>query len=81
MLNNIVVCCCDFSPNDWAVLLIFKVLVLPLLIDATWEFLIPEFILICGLLRVLLRLFCVSDEVDCLGKSGANGKIWVGNYW
>jgi len=75
LLNNIVVCCCDgFSPNDCAVLLIFKVLFLPLLIDATCEFLIPEFILICGLLRVLLKLFCASDEVDCLGRSGDNGK-------
>ncbi len=30
-------------------------------------------------MRVLLRLFWVSEELECLGRSGAIGKTCVGN--
>jgi hypothetical protein len=40
----------------------------------------PDVMLICGFMRVLLRLVCVREDVDCFGRSGTKGKTWFGNY-
>lgn len=63
-------------PKDCEVLL----MVLDLMDDeGIWEFLMLEVMLRWGLMRVLLRLFWVREEFECLGRSGAIGKMCVGN--
>lgn len=37
--------------------------------------------LICGPFKAVLKLAWINDDEDCLGGSGANGNISVGNYW
>ena len=71
LVNSMVVCWFDW-PNDCEVLLI----VLDLAeIDAVWECFMPKDMLICGFINVLFIFVWVSEEFDCLGRSGDKGKM------
>lgn len=86
ILENIISICCFvktivvcwfFSGKDWYVLLAgFDFIeVEPLFCCLTFD------MLICGPFKAVLKLFCINEDEDCFGGSGAKGNISLGNYW
>lgn len=65
---------CGFFSDDWKPLLTVFDFIEE---EPFWDILM----LTWGPVKVVFRFVWINEDDDCLGGSGAKGKICVGNYW